>query len=203
MRRLERKILTLAAAALLAITGGLAAQTSGAQETQPPKQPPPRARAVPHVTGTVTLWNGNRMDLKTPEGKMLKVAVNEYTKRLVEIRKGAEVTAEYRRKIGGFYIATRVLAAGEGAAAQPAAAPGSNLKTVTGSVVSGNPTELILRTSTGDITLFLSPNTQYEVKPLNPGALVTVEYRQGADGARVATRVLAGKKENGKENGSR
>ena len=200
MRKLGRKILTLAAA-LLVTAGGLAAQT-GAQETPPPKQPPARARTVPHITGTVTLWNGNRMDLKTPEGKTLKVAVNEYTKRSVEIRKGAEVTAEYRRKIGGFYIATRVLEAGEGAAAQPPAAPGSNLKTVTGSVVSGNPTELSLRTSTGDITLFLSPNTQYEVKPLNPGALVTVEYRQGADGARVATRVLAGNQESGKESGS-
>lgn len=220
MQKLEPRGLSLgaflAAAALLAMTGSAAARSAGAPETPTPAQEPaqeqqqqqtreqapegpstaPVRRSVPRVTGTVTRWTGNRIDLKTPDGKLQKVAVNEDTERLVEIKVGAEVTVEFRRRISGFVIAERVLAATEGA---PGAQPGSGtttgpkIQSVTGSVVSWSSAALLLRTDTGDLTIFVSPSTEYGVKSLDSGLQVTVEYREGSDGAKVATRVLAAK----------
>jgi hypothetical protein len=200
MQKLDRKALALAAV-LLAMAGGLAAQSGAGPEEKPPAQKPVQTRAVPHVTGTVVHWNGDRIDLKTRDGKTQKVAVNADTKRLVEIKEGTEVTVDYRRKIGGFVIAERVRPVEEAAAAQAATgtAPGQAPNTVTGSVVSWNDAALLLRTDAGDTTLFLSPETQYLVKSLDPGTLVTVEYRQSPDGARLATRVLAAKEKEEKK----
>ena len=200
MEKLERKVLSLAAAALLAVAGGLAAQSGGEPEKQPPAQKREEARAVPQVTGRVILWNGDRIDLKTRDGKTQKVAVNADTKRLVEIQEGAEVTVEYRRKVGSFVIAERVLPAEESAAAQSGTgtagtAPGQSPNAVTGEVVSWNDAALIVRAKEGDVTLFLSPTTEYLLKSLDPGVLVTIEYREGSDGAKLATRVLAAKEE--------
>jgi hypothetical protein len=224
MQKLERRILLpavfLAAAALLAGAGGLAAHSAGEQETPPqeqartsaaqdpsqaPEQSPAESRptapvrpAVPHVTGTVIRWTGNRIDLRTPEGKTQKVAVNEDTERLVEIEEGAEVTVEYRREISGFVIAERVLSPDAGAAAAQSgegAAPGQGPSTVTGSVISWSAAALVLRTDVGDVTLFLSPRTEYLVESLAPGLLVSVEFQEGADSARVATRVRTAKEE--------
>lgn len=221
MKKFEQSILSLvmssAAAALLMMSAAATAQTSSEPQEQPPaqeqqqnqdqkhsqaqEQPPaedqstaPARRAVPHVTGTVTRWNGNRIDLKTPDGNLQKVAVNRDTERLVEIKEGAEVTVEYRRKISGFVIATKVLPAEAHApAAQPATsrAPGQKASAVTGRVVSWNNAALLLRTDAGDIDFFLSPSTEYLVKSLDPGLLVTVEYKEGTDRAKMATRVLA------------
>lgn len=207
MQKLDRKILSFAVAALLAVPAGLAAQSG----QEPPPQEPKRqqARALPHVTGTVILWNGDRIDLKTPEGKTQKVAVNTDTERLVEIQEGIQVTVDYRRKVGSFVIAERVRPAGESAAAQSGTgtAPGQSPKAVTGEVVSWNNAALALRNEAGDVTLFLSPETEYLVKSLDPGTRVTVEFREGADGAKLATRVLAAKEEGAakaakKENGA-
>lgn len=161
-------------------------QTSGEERATAPVR-----RAVPHVTGTVARWNGNRIDLKTPDGKLQKVAVNQETERLVEIMEGAEVTVEYRRKISGFVIATKVLPAEAGAAAGTGKAPARSAGTATGQVVSWNNAALLLRTEEGDVNFYLSPSTEYLVKSLEPGLPVTVEYREGADRAKVATRVLA------------
>lgn len=123
MDRIEQRIRSLMAflvtAALLAIPANLAAQSATeAEEQQQERQeqaepetgetPAPAPRAVPHVTGKITSWNGYRIDLKTPDGKTQQVAINEATERLVEIKPGAEVTIEYRRKIGDFVIAERV-----------------------------------------------------------------------------------------------
>ncbi|HEX7181969.1 MAG TPA: hypothetical protein VF756_09015 [Thermoanaerobaculia bacterium] len=224
MQKRERKILSwtasLAAAALIATASGLAAQSSGEPEKQPPaqeqEQPPasaaqdsgqtpekkpsesrpaaPARRAVPQVTGTVTLWNGHRIELKTKAGKIQKVAVNPETERLVEIKVGSEVTVEYHRKVSSFIIAERVRPAEENATAAQsgaATAPGRQPSSVTGSVVSWNNTALVLRTETGEVTLFLSPQTEYLVKSLDPGLQVIVEYREGADRAKLATRVRA------------
>lgn len=200
MRKLNRKILSLlvsVAAAALFTAGGLAAQ-SGEQEKRPPEQKRQQARAVPHITGTVVLWNGDRIDLKTQDGKTQKVAVNTDTERLVEIQEGMEVTVDYRRKVGGFVIAERVRPVEENVAAAqsgPNAAPGQSPSAVTGKVVSWNDAALVLRTGEGDVTLFLSPETEYLVKSLDPGALVTVEYREGSDRARLATRVRPAQEE--------
>jgi hypothetical protein len=217
MQKPERKILSLAAylaVVLLAMPPGVKAQSAGEAEEQKPvqeQQAPdnhqareqvpekspataPARRAVPHVTGTVTRITPSRIDLKTPEGKVQKVAVNEGTEWLVDAREGSEVKVEYRRKVSGFVIAERVLPAAEegAAAAQPGkgTAPGQNARAVTGSVVSWNNTALVLRTEAGDVTLFLSPSTEYLVKSLDPGLRVNVEY-EGSDRAKVATRVLA------------
>lgn len=235
MQKLERKILSLIAClavALLAMPLGVTAQSAGGPEKQEPVQEQqaqdnnqareqvpekapaaaPAPRGVPHVIGTVTRITASRIDLKTPQGKAQKVAVNEGTEWLVDAREGTEVKIEYRRKVSGFVIAERVLPAAEegAAAAQPGkgTAPGQNAKAVTGSVVSWNNTTLLLRTETGDVTLFLSPSTEYLVKSLDPGLQVTVEYK-GSDTSRVATRVLAVKakgedsaKKNKNESGS-
>ena len=216
MQKLERKILSLTAClavVLLAMAPGVEAQSAGEPEKQEPVQEQqaqdnhqtpeqipekapataPARRAVPHVTGTVTRMTASRIDLKTPEGKVQKVAVNQDTEWLVDAREGSAVKVEYRRKVSGFVIAERVLPAEEGApAVQPGkgTAPGQNAKTVTGSVVSWNNTALVLRTEAGDVTLFLSPSTEYLVKSLDPGLRVSVEY-EGSDRAKVATRVLA------------
>ena len=206
MQKLGRKTLSLAmslaAAALLTLAAGAAAQSAGepmkptpAQEQQ---QAAPVRSAVPQVTGTVTRRTRSRLDLKTTEGKSQKVAVNKDTKWLVEVEEGTEVTVEYRRKISGFVIAERVLPARDAEAAQNGAskAPAPAARAVTGSIVSSNSAALLLRTEAGDITVFLSPSTEYLVKPLAPGARVTAEYREGADGAKVATRVLTAETKN-------
>lgn len=193
MKKLDRKIFSFAVAALFAVTGGLAAQ-SGQEPPQEPKRQ--QVRAVPQITGTVIHWNGDRIDLKTREGKTQKVAVNADTERLVEIQEGAEVTVEYRRKVGSFVIAERVRAVEENTAAQSgtATAPGPGPNAVTGEVVSWNDAALIVRGKEGDVTLFLSPTTEYLLKSLDPGSLVTVEFREGSDGAKLATRVRAAEK---------
>lgn len=124
MDRIERTIRSLMAlltmSALLAIPANLAAQSATEAQEQQERQeqdqaqpetgetPAPAPRTVPYVTGTITSWNGYRIDLKTPDGKTQQVAINEDTERLVEIKPGAEVTIEYRRKIGDFVIAERV-----------------------------------------------------------------------------------------------
>lgn len=211
MQKLGRKTLSLpvslAAAALLTLAAGAAAQSASEPEKRTPaqeqQQAAPVRSTVPQVTGTVTRRTRSRLDLKTTEGKSQKVAVNKDTKWLVEVEEGTEVTVEYRRKISGFVIAQRVLPAQEAAAAaQPgmATAPGAAAAlAVTGSIVSWNDAALHLRTEAGDVTLFLSPSTQYLVKPLDAGLRVTAEYREGPDRAKVATRVLAAKSESGSE----
>jgi len=219
MDRIEQRIRSLmaflATAALLAIPANLAAQSATeAEEQQQERQeqaqaqpetgetPAPAPRAVPHVTGTIASWNGYRIDLKMPDGKTQQVAINEGTERLVEIKPGAEVTIEYRRKIGDFVIAERVLSVKEaGTAAQSGTetAPNAGPSTVTGTVVSWTQAALVLRTEEGDMTLFLSPRTESLVKSIEPGMPVTVEYEETSDGARLAMRVQATEKENGPE----
>jgi hypothetical protein len=201
MDKIERRILSLLAslttAALIAIPANLAAQSATEQERQQQEEQPesrPAPRALPQVTGTVASWNGYRIDLKTSEGKTQKVAVNEETERLVEIKTGAEVTVEYRRKIGDFVIAERVrpvketgTAAQSGAGAAQSASPSA----LTGTVVSWTQATLVLRTEDGDVTLFLSPRTEYLVKSLDPGMPVTVEFQQSSNDAKLALRVRA------------
>lgn len=206
MQNFETRFLSIVSsltmAALLTMAGGMAAQSASepeqapAQEQQKTRTAASERRAGPHVTGTVTRWTGNRIDLKTQEGKLQKIAVNPDTEQLVEIKVGTEVTVEYRRKISDFVIAKRVLAAEAGApAAQPAkgTTAGPKANSVTGKVVSWNNAALLLRSDAGEVTLFLSPSTEYLVKSLDPGLPVTVEYREGADHAKIATRVLAAK----------
>jgi hypothetical protein len=221
MDKLERRFLaaSLVVAAALLAAGGLAAQSAGETKKQPPEQQQEQARtpaaqdsgqtpeqspsesrsaaparhAGPHVTGTVIRWNGHRIDLKTREGKVQKIAVNPETERLVEIKEGAEVTVDYRRKISDFVIAERVRPVEQAAATAQsgtATAP-DRTPTVTGSVVSWNNAALVLRTEAGDVTLFLSPETEYLVESLDPGLQVIVEFQEGAGSARLATRVRA------------
>lgn len=138
--RISSLVASLSLVALLGIPASLAAQ--GATEPEPqqeqqdqePQQdqapdeqearpaphqdpaesePAPAPPTLPHVTGTVLVWNGYRIDLKTSEGKTLQVAVNKDTEQLVEIERGAEVRVEYRRKVGDFVIAERVRPAEE------------------------------------------------------------------------------------------
>lgn len=172
-------------------------QADGSAESRPAPAP----IALPSVNGTVLTWNGYRIDLKTPEGKKLQVAVNENTERLVEIEPGAEVTIEYRRKIGDFVIAERVRPVQEaGAAAQSGdAAPGASPGRVTGTVVSWTNAALVLQTDAGEVTLFLSPRTESLVKPFAPGLPVAVEYQETASGAWLATRIETAVKEKSKE----
>jgi hypothetical protein len=215
MDRIEQRIRSLMAflvtAALLAIPANLAAQSATEAEEQPQERqeqaqaqpeagetPGPAPRAVPHVTGTIASWNGYRIDLKTPDGKTQQVAINEDTERLVEIKPGAEVAIEYRRKIGDFVIAERVRSVEEaGTAAQSGTDTAPS--TVSGTVVSWTPAALVLRTEEGDVTLFLSPRTESLVKSVEPGLPVTVEYQETSDGARLAMRVQATEKEVGPE----
>lgn len=227
MEKLERRILavSLTVAALLS-AGSLAAQNAGEAEKRAPaqQQEQPQAQekspaesrsaapapyAGPRITGTVVRWTGNRIDLKTREGKVQKVAVNPETERLVKIEEGAEVTVDYRRKISSFVIAERVRPAEKATAAAQtgaATAPGQTPTTLTGSVVSWNNTALVLRTGTDDeeVTLFLSPETEYLVESLTPGLRVTVEFQEGAGSARLAKRVRAAQEEesSARENGS-
>jgi uncharacterized protein YfaQ (DUF2300 family) len=120
MGSIERRILSLtvalAAVALLATASGLAARSAGEPEQQTtPAQHQPAASApsaTPRLTGTVVRWINDRIDLKTPDGKVWKVAINADTDRQAEIKEGAQVTVEYRREISGFVIADRVLPAG-------------------------------------------------------------------------------------------
>lgn len=216
MDRIEQRIRSLmaflATAALLAIPANLAAQSATeAEEQQQERQeqaqaqpetggetPAPAPRAVPQVTGTIASWNGYRIDLKTPDGKTQQVAINEDTERLVEIKPGAEVTIEYRRKIGDFVIAERVRSVEEVGTAAPSGTDKAP-STVTGTVVSWTPAALVLRTEDGDVTLFLSPRTESLVKSAEPGLPVTVEYEETSDGAKLAMRVQAEEKENGPE----
>ncbi|HWN45439.1 MAG TPA: hypothetical protein VNW71_24650 [Thermoanaerobaculia bacterium] len=120
----------------------------------------------------------------------------------MEIKPGAEVTIEYRRKIGDFVIAERVRSVKEaGTAAQSGTetAPSAGPSTVTGTVVSWTHAALVLRTEEGDVTLFLSPKTESLVKSFEPGLPVTVEYQETSNGARLAMRVQATGQENGPE----
>ena len=215
MDRIEQRIRSLmaflATAALLAVPANLAAQSATeAEEQQQERQeqaqaqpetgetPAPAPRAVPHVTGTIASWNGYRIDLKTPDGKTQQVAINEDTERLVEIKPGAEVTIEYRRKIGDFVIAERVRSVEEaGTATQSGTETGPS--TMIGTVVSWTQAALVLRTEEGDVTLFLSPKTESLVKSVEPGMPVTVEYQETSNGARLAMRVQATEKESGPE----
>lgn len=212
MKSGKRKIIfpakVFAAAALLVMSGGVAGQAAE-QEKQPAQQqngssaaedtgqvqersPSAGRRALSRITGTVLRWTGNRIDLKTREGKTQKVAVNRDTERSVEIEQGAEVTIEYRREISDFIIAERVLPVGADDNAAPAnTAQGKAPATVTGSIVSWSDAALILKTDAGDVTLFLSPSTQYLVTPLEPGLPVTVEYQEDSNQARLAVRVRA------------
>ena len=208
MDRIEQRIRSLmaflATAALLAIPDNLAAQGATKEQQQERQEqaqaqpetgetPAPAPRAVPQVTGTIASWNGYRIDLKTPDGKTQQVAVNEDTERLVEIKPGAEVTIDYRRKVGDFVIAERVRSVEEaGAAAQSGTDTAPS--TVTGTVVSWTPAALVLRTEEGDVTLFLSLRTESLVKSVEPGLPVTVEYEETSDGARLALRVQATEK---------
>lgn len=183
MRKVEGRILPF----VVVFTAALVVATAmAAARSEPAAQPEP-ARASPHVLGTVSYWNGDRLEVKTPDGKTEKIAVNKETKRQVEIKTGVEVAVEYRRRIGGFIIAERVLpaAAVQAEAAPAAAAPGS----VTGTVVTWNNAVLILKTAEGDINLALSPSTEYRVTSLDPGLLVIVDYQEGSDHARLATLV--------------
>lgn len=209
---------SLAAAVLLGLPAALPARSAADQEARQEEQqdearpqaaaeetgqtpadgsaetrPAPAPIAMPSVNGTVLTWNGYRIDLKTPEGKKLQVAVNENTERLVEIEPGAEVTIEYRRKIGDFVIAERVRPVQEaGTAAQSGdAAPGAGPGRVTGTVVSWTNAALVLRTDAGEVTVFLSPRTESLVKPFAPGLPVAVEYQETASGAWLATRIEA------------
>lgn len=175
-RRHPWRAALLAAAALLAIPA--LAQSPGQA------QPPVKAFAGPHISGTVVFWNGDRMDVKTPDGKEQQVAVNDRTERQLEIKKGAEVTVDYYRKIGKFIIARRVRPLEKDQPATQAA------QSLTGKIVSSTNSALILRTGTGDVSLFLSPSTKIEVKSLAPGNAVTVEYQTVANGSKLAQRVL-------------
>lgn len=212
MQKARSRILSLAmsftTSALLALGGGLAqaSQDTGQQppeQTQSPErspstgQPAP-ARTLPYVTGTVLRWTGSRIDLKTADGKTQKVAVNTDTEQLVEIEPGAEVSVEYRRKVSDFLIAERVVPA-KPAKEKEASGTGEALPTVTGSVVSRSNNALVLKTDAGDVTLFLSPWTEYKVESLQAGQRVTVEYRDRAEQGRFATSVRDAGKESGKE----
>ncbi|HXU29577.1 MAG TPA: hypothetical protein VN851_03280 [Thermoanaerobaculia bacterium] len=199
-RRILRRLALAAAAILIATTGAWAQSTEPpAEMPQAPQAPiaqepaPPAQPTVPQVTGTVVKFAGTELDLKTKDGKEQKVALNEGTKTLVEIAKGIEVTVEYRRKIGGFVIAERVLAAGAAPATEPVPAPVLKTSTATGDILSATDASLVLRTEQGDLTFFLAPSTEILVKPLAPGLKVTVEYREDKDQTKVAIRVLPAK----------
>lgn len=187
MMKIDLKVLSFAAVVLLAAAGGASAR-SAEEEKPPAKQetPAPARRLGPHVTGTIDRWTGTRIDLKLENGKIQKVAVNADTERLVDFKEGAEITVEYRRKISGFVIATRISSAADGAAAAPAPAP----LTLTGTVVSWNDAALLLRTENGDVTLGLAPTTKYLVPSLTAGLRVIVEYTEAGNG-KLAGRVLA------------
>jgi hypothetical protein len=148
---------------------------------------------MPQVTGTVTRFVGEEIELKTKDGKEQKVGLNDSTKRLVEIAKGAEITVEYHRKIGGFIIAERIVAPGTAPATEPLPAPVLKTGTATGDILSATDSTLVLRTEEGDVTFFLSPSTEILVKPLNPGLKVTVEYREDKEQTKVAVRVIPAK----------
>ena len=70
---------------------------------------------------------------------------------------------------------------------------------MTGTVVSRTDAALVLRNDEGDVTLFLSPRTEYLVKSLEPGLIVTAEYQATSNDAKLATRVQAAGKEKGSE----
>lgn len=179
------KALSIAACLALLTAGGLAAQSPATGE-----QPPARTRTFPgpHISGTVVFWNGDRMDVKTADGRTQQVAVNDRTKRQVEIKKGAEVTVDYYRKIGKFIIARRVRLLEKDQTAQ-SQSPAT--KSMTGEIVSANQAELLLRTGSGNVAFFLAPSTEYLVRPLGQGRRVTVEYKEVPGGSKMAVRVSA------------
>jgi len=200
-RRFLRRFALAAAATLIAMTPGWGAQTTEPPTTSEPQvqapapqEPaPPAQPAVPQVTGTVVRFANTEIDLKTKDGKEEKVAINEGTKMLVELAKGIEVTVEYHRKVGGFIIAERILAAGAAPATEPVPAPVLKTSTATGDILSVTDASLVLRTKEGDITFFLAPSTEILVKPLAPGLRVTVEYREDKEQTKVAIRVIPAK----------
>jgi hypothetical protein len=206
-RRFLRRFALAAVATLIAMTPGWGAQTTeppttseppAASEPQvqapAPQEPaPPAQPAVPQITGTVVRFVDTELDLKTKDGKEQKVALNEATKKLVEIAKGIDVTVEYHRRVGGFIIAERILAAGTAPATEPVPAPVIKTSMMTGDILSASDSTLVLRTKEGDVTFFLAPSTEILVKPLTPGLRVTVEYREDKDQTKVAIRVLPAK----------
>ena len=158
--------------------------------TSPAENPSPPQSSAPQVSGTIVRVNNDRIDVKTSDGKTQKVALNESTKREVELKKGADVTVEYRRRIGDFVIAERVVAAGSIPAEQPVPVPDLKTASATGDVLSATDASLVLRTEEGDLTFFLSPSTEILVKPLTAGLRVTVDYREDKDQMKVATRII-------------
>ena len=62
---------------------------------------------------------------------------------------------------------------------------------MTGEVVTANQAELLLRTGSGEVAFFLSPSTQYLVRPLGQGRQVTVQYREVTGGSKMAVSVSA------------
>jgi hypothetical protein len=206
MMKLERKILSIAAAVLLAgVAGSVHGQEQkpmAQQETPAPAQQetpsqvpseavkPPAAPARllgPHVTGTIVRSTLSRIDLKLANGKTQKVAVNKETERQVDLKEGVKVTVEYRRKISGFVIAMRIVPAEAGADG----GKDQQVASLTGTVVSWNKAALLLRTADGEVTLYLAPTTKYLVPSLDPGLRVTVEYSRTSNGDKLAERVLA------------
>ncbi|MEP7010646.1 MAG: hypothetical protein ABJC13_10015 [Acidobacteriota bacterium] len=187
--------------ACLATTAGLLGQSAEPPAaTAPPAEPPavqepapPAQPAVPQVTGRVTRFVGNEIELKTTDGKDQKVAINDSTKTLVEIAKGIAITVEYHRKIGGFILAERIFAEGAAPATEPLPAPVMKTGTATGDILSASDSTLVLRTGEGDVTFFLSPSTEILVKPLAPGLNVTVEYREDKEQSKVAIRIIPAK----------
>lgn len=175
---------TLVAVATLLSTIGATAQSA-----EPPAEAPAPS-AGPQVTGTIVRLTDSRIDLKTEDGKEQKVALNEATERRVDLKKGTEVTVEYRRRIGDFVIAERVLAAGAAPADQPVPIPDVKTASATGDILSATDASLVLRAKAGDVTFFLSPSTEILVKPLTAGLRVTVEYREDKEQTKVATRIV-------------
>lgn len=200
-RRFLRRFALAAVATLIAMTPGWGAQTAEPPATSEPQvqapapqEPaPPAQPAVPQVSGTVIRFADTEIELKTKDGKDQKVATNEGTKLLVELAKGIEVTVEYHRKVGGFIIAERILAAGAAPATEPVPAPVLKTSTATGDILSITDASLVLRTKEGDVTFFLAPSTEILVKPLSPGLRVTVEYREDKEQTKVAIRVIPAK----------
>lgn len=226
--KLGRQAFSILAAALLASTGSLAAQSADEQgepaaqqqtrqqdqqqnrqatPAQAQSRPAAPRHLGPTLSGTVVKWNGDRIDLKTADGKTHKVAVNADTEQTVAIAPGAQVTVDYRRKVRDFIIAERVRLA-EAAASATAAAPAqgsaaSGAPALTGAVVSWNDAALVVKTKEGEVTFFLAPTTEYLVKSLDPGSRVVVEYSQeGSDGPRMATRVRAAQEARAKKEGN-
>ncbi len=181
---------TLLAIFCLAAAPGARAQSG---EAPPGTQPAPSPASASKVTGTVTRFVNDEIELRTEDGKDQKVGVTESTEKNVEIAKGVAITVEFHRKIGTFILAEKIYAAGQAPAAEPVPAPMVQTYMATGEIVSASDATLVLHTPDGDVTFFLLPSTEYLVKPLVAGLRVTVEYREDKDKSKVAIRVLPAK----------